>query len=179
MSEVELKILEINVDEVIAKLLDLGAEQTFSGLVKSTFFDTPDRALKKSGKLLRLREVGDERELTVKEPCEKEGQCKVRTEHQVSISSLKQAVNLLQALGYEQVKYHEKRRTSFACDNIHCEIDQYPNVPAYLEIEGQSEEEVLEFLDKLGFSSSDAKDWTATKVLKEYLGKEAALTTRF
>jgi len=46
MPEIEVKILEIDKDEVIKKLNSLGAEKIFEGYVETIYYDTPDFKLK-------------------------------------------------------------------------------------------------------------------------------------
>jgi adenylate cyclase class IV len=70
MLEKEIKILEINKEEIVEKLLAMGAEKTFEGFVHDVYYDFPDDAPKNkmeaNGRMFRLRQKGEEHIYTIK-----------------------------------------------------------------------------------------------------------------
>ncbi|MEK7062419.1 MAG: hypothetical protein AAB946_00120, partial [Patescibacteria group bacterium] len=58
--------------------------------------------------------------------------------------------DLFEKIGLEKYARQEKDRTSFVYKDWQFDIDQYPNMPAFLEIEGNSEEHVKEAIKLLG-----------------------------
>ena len=58
MKEKEVKIRNINKDEIVSKIEKLGATKIFTGKVIDYRFDTPDRDLSRQGKALRIRQKG-------------------------------------------------------------------------------------------------------------------------
>lgn len=65
MKEIEIKILDINVEKIRTKLLNLGAEKTFED-IHAVFFDSPRNKLKNQGNTLRVRKIGEKTELCFK-----------------------------------------------------------------------------------------------------------------
>lgn len=69
MLEIEVKILEINHEEVQNKLLSLGAEKIFEGFIHDVYYDFPDEVENKmeaNGRMFRLRRKGEEHIYTIK-----------------------------------------------------------------------------------------------------------------
>ena len=59
MKEVEVKILEVDVEEVHRRLVALGAERTYAGPVVTVYLDTDDKRLKRRDESLRVRQMGN------------------------------------------------------------------------------------------------------------------------
>ena len=55
----------------------------------------------------------------------------------------------------------------FKLEKLKIEIDKYPSIPAYLEIEG-SKKEIENLLKRLGYKLSQTTNMNATSVLKYY-----------
>ena len=66
MKEVELKVRNIDKEEIIRKIVNLGAYKVFSGKVIDYRYDTPDRDLSRQGKALRIRQKGSHIYLNIK-----------------------------------------------------------------------------------------------------------------
>ena len=88
-------------------------------------------------------------------------------ETETQIYDAKIMESILKKIGLQIVKHREKKRTSFILGNARCEIDQYPQIPPYMEIEG-SEKDILDIIGKLGYSLKDTTKMSASKVLKKY-----------
>lgn len=167
MKEVEVKILEINVNETISKILKLGAKQTFEGELLSIFFDDENENFKKLHKTLRLRKIGSKTQLTFKDNVEKID-VKSSDEYEVEISDFEIMHEILTRLGFNGNKQSKKHRISFSLPNVHFDIDTMPNIPTFLEIEAESKEIVYKYLELLGFNSNQALTWTGKEVLDHY-----------
>jgi len=170
MEEIEVKILEVDKTEVIERLRGLGARKIFDGDVITTYFDFEDRKLAKEGKILRLRKKGDQVELTYKNEISKE-EAKIMEEYEIIVDSIDVMKEILGNLGFKEFFKSFKHRISYTKDNIHFEIDTYPDIPAFLEIEAPNLEKLKEYVNKLGFSMNEAKPWSIKDVL-EYYGKK-------
>ena len=167
MLEIELKILEINPQEIEGKLLRLGAKKQKTVLVIDKSFDFSSHVLHKRKQLLRLRVLGDKFFLTHKKKKQEDKDFKIIEETETEVGDAKVMENILKKLGMRIVKYREKKRTSFILGNARCEIDEYPRVPPYLEIEG-SKKDIINILKKLDYSLKDTTTKSASKVLKKY-----------
>lgn len=169
MHEVEVKILEIDKNKVIEKLRKMGADRIFHGNLQVSYYDYPEDSLMKNGKMLRLR-TGKRTELTFKQKISRE-KYKVMEEHEVVINDENAMKEILTKIGLCETKKMTKHRTSYVLKNIHFEIDEFPGIPALLEIEAPSEEDVKENVENLGFSMEEAKPWSGGEVIEFYRKK--------
>lgn len=167
MQEIEVKILEIERGALEKKLRALGARKIFDGPVDVRMYDTPDRALKKKGVLLRLRKKGDVGELTVKTHFRRTLRAKMSSEYETHCDFAAMQT-MLSALGYVESFRMKKHRIEYALGKVRFEIDKLPRIPWFLEIEASSEREISTWVEKLGFTQSDVKNWWWHEVLAYY-----------
>lgn len=102
----------------------------------NTVYDTPELSLKRSRRLLRLREFDGENVFTFK-GVPVEGTHKTREEIETLVASAAQLHQILTRLGYEPMFRYEKYRTSFARpgDAGVAVLDETP-IGVYVELEG-------------------------------------------
>lgn len=167
MRETEIKILNINPAHITKKLLSLGAQKQPTALVIEKSFDFPNRKLGHKKSLLRLRKVGKTAELTYKTIAKKAGPLKTREETETRVENFEIMEQILRAIGLHLQWHREKKRTSFTLGKTKFEIDEYPRLPPYLEIEG-SQEEIGKYVKLLGFTMKQASLLSATKLLKQH-----------
>ena len=89
-------------------------------------------------------------------------------ETEIEVESIKKANELLEALGYSYKSYQEKRRVTYILDNHEIDIDFWPGIPTYVEIEGSSESDLEEVLKEIGYSINDTISCTADEVYRMY-----------
>ena len=93
-------------------------------------------------------------------------------EVELTIQGFEVGRQLLEGLGFFHKNYQEKRRTSFRLwQEVAVDIDEWPGIPPYLEIEGASEREVLRAAEALGFSRDKLRGMNADDVFA-YYGKD-------
>ena len=151
MKEIEIKILNINVEEIKKKISNLGAEKVFDGEVHTISIDFPEEKLHGNGEFLRVRKVGNKVEFCFKGKKEN-SQFKTREEIEVTTSNFEDTIEILEKLGLKKFHDIKKHRESYKLGNIHFEIDTYPDFPTFLEIEAPTKEEVKEYVEKLGYT---------------------------
>ena len=100
---------------------------------------------------VRLREESDHWEWTVKSKRKKDVDIDERREAEVRISDPNQIMTFLSVCGYELYSYAEKYRTEYHLGTAKFMIDEYPDLRPYLEIEGESPEQVFSVAAKLGY----------------------------
>jgi adenylate cyclase class 2 len=166
MKEIEVKILEINVPEVVKRLEALGAKKVLDTVQEIIIYDNAEGTLSK-GQLLRLRKNGEVIELTYKKRISKEG-TKISDEKEVHVSDFETTRKILQGIGLKEVRKTTKHRISYHLHGVGFEIDTYPGIPTFLEIETEDEKLLEEYVKKLGFTMKDAKPWTGKDVFKHY-----------
>ena len=171
MKEIEVKILNIDKNEVIKKLESLGAEKCFEGKVNASFFDFKDKRLKKENSFLRLRDKEKFSELTLKKKISKD-EAKIMDETEIVVDNFANAKKILESLGLveSEIKMN-KKRLSYKLGDVHFEIDSLENLPSYLEIEAPDLEKLKDAVEKLGFSMNDAKPWSMKDVKEYYIGR--------
>ena len=76
--------------------------------------------------------------------------------------------NYMKELGYEETAYQENKRISYVLDDIELDIDSWPLIPTYLEIEGKSEESVKKYIELLGLQDYEITSEGVTKVYARY-----------
>ncbi len=138
--EIEVKVLEIDADDVVRRLEALGAEQTGSFRLVTAVFDFPDRRLLDAGAYARVRRKGTEVvEVAYKGGGSVDSGYKVKREIEFEAGDFDAACEFLIALGLERVNHLEKDRTVFSWGDVEFSIDRFPILPPFLEIEASSE----------------------------------------
>jgi len=165
--QIEVKILEIDVDEIIGKLTDMGAEIEFDGILISIYFDDKSKRFSKGGDTLRLRQAHEIKTMAFKENVSKE-HAKVKDLLEVKIAEVDVMQNILQALGFTVLDRSEKRRTEFYNNNFYYNIDSYADIPSYLELEGPDLPSIRSAARELGFSPDQLKPWSIKDLFAHY-----------
>jgi len=90
------------------------------------------------------------------------------TETEVAVGDFETTNELLQQIGFHPKSYQENHRTSFELQGADLELDQWPLIPPYLEIEGHSRNHVLEVANALNISEHQLTGENTTKVYARY-----------
>ncbi len=154
MYETETKVLNVNTEEIINKLLVLSAEKVLDTKLVVDWYGP--KGLTHNGDddwFLRVRSSNDKAEITWKGISDHIGKSRQTKEINFTVSSAESAGEFLQALDLENYAHQEKIRTSFIYKDWRVDIDQYPAMPAFVEIEGQSEAHILEAIKLLDLES--------------------------
>jgi adenylate cyclase class 2 len=153
--EIEIKLRTPSPEHATTQLLQLGFEVLHPRILeRNLVFDTPSGALRKSKRLLRLRDAGGLVTLTFKGPASP-GKHKSREERQVHPDSFDQMQTILERLGYQVTFTYDKHRTEFHRPGQPgiATVDETP-VGTFMELEGTAE-----WIDhtaaQLGFQESD------------------------
>ena len=129
-------------------------------------------ALKSVDKVLRLRKLNDKATLTVKGPKIYDANLLVREEFEIEISDFDTSKKMLYTLSFAPTQVVEKTRETFklAGCQVKIELDQYPFIGTYLELEGEREA-VFAIMEKLGFSRNEGITKNCTELFYEYIRK--------
>lgn len=166
--EFEAKVLGIDPAVIADRIVACGGVGKGGHLLRRYVYDI---AAGDQSRWLRLRAAGGEVTLTVKQVVH-DGIDRVE-ETEVTVGDFDAAGVLLDKLGFAAKSYQENHRTSFALDGARLEIDTWPQIPAYLEIEGDSREHVLAVARRLGY---DEAELTAANTTAVYAGYGIDLT---
>jgi|SRR3989344_3176269 len=156
--EIETKVLDIDRDAVIKKLTDLGAEKVLETRLAVDWYRL--RGVKEGDDPWFLRIHSDSEgksEVTWKAKSDILGTARKHKEINFGIEQPEKLSDLFEEIGLEKYAHQEKDRTSFTYKDWRFDIDQYPDMPAYMEIEGHSEDHVNEAVNLLDLQKK--KTW--------------------
>ncbi len=170
--EIEVKILNIKVTELEEKLKTLGAKRLGEKLFRSISFDYPDSRLDNDSSWVRLRDDGNKatlaykKRLGVKAGANDEGMEEV----EIEVSDYETTAEFLRKIGLVDKFAQEKKRITWEKDSLTFDIDTWPRLDPYLEIEGSSWEEIDRAILDLGFKLEDKKICSASQIYYELAG---------
>ncbi|KKR21502.1 MAG: Adenylate cyclase, class 2 (Thermophilic) [Parcubacteria group bacterium GW2011_GWE2_39_37] len=154
--EFETQILDINPGEIIEKLRVLGAEEKEEVFQKRWIFDIVCLNSEQPGlgEWIRVRQAGDKVDMTYKR--KKDFSITGTEEIELAIDDFDKAAALLSKLSCFTGQYfQENRRKQFFLNDLEFDIDYWPNIPPFLEIEGKSEEDVKRGMKLLGLEEKE------------------------
>ncbi|GAA1665467.1 class IV adenylate cyclase [Fodinicola feengrottensis] len=159
-TEFEAKVLDIDPDEMTARILVAGGTLTraITTMRRYVYDIDPTDATR----WIRLRDNGNQTTLTVKEI--RNDNIDGTDETEIVVNDFATTNLLLEKLGFNAKSYQENRRTSFAFGHAQLEIDQWPLIPPYLEIESTSPEEVIATARKLAIGEEQLTGENTVKV---------------
>jgi adenylate cyclase class 2 len=153
-NEIETKVLDIDSDKVKENLASLGAEKKQETRLIVDWYRLKGITEGKDPWFLRIRsDSSGKHEVTWKAKSDILGTARRHKEINFNIQDPGKLSDLFEEIGLEKYAHQEKDRTSFALKDWSFDIDRYPNMPAYLEIEGTSENHVKEAIKLLGLES--------------------------
>ncbi len=167
LREIEIKILEIDFRKLQQKLRKLGAKKVEECHIHERIFDYPNRSISKRHELFRIRKYGSRTEITYKKNRAKNSKYIEHDEYETTAQDFETTCTILKLAGFEIIRDREKKRTLYKLGKVKFEIDKYPTIPVYLEIEG-TKKTIQEALKKIGYSMKDATNMTSSQVLKKY-----------
>lgn len=175
MLEKEIKILEINKNEVIEKLVELWAENTFSWFIHDIYYDFVEwdnNKMKENKRLFRVRQKWEIHLYTIKRKRNKdnwwEEWLKVADEGENMITDIDSFKKVLEKYGMTQTREKKKYRTSYRLNEIEFDIDEYDNIPPLLEIEWKTKKEIEDYIIKLWLENHIQKDFWSRKLFEYY-----------
>lgn len=161
--EHEAKILDIDPEATEKLILDTGGQKLREKFMRRYVYDvTPGD----ESQWIRLRDTDGETTLTVKEITS--DAIDGTHEIEVGVDDFAATNALLGMLGFTPKSYQETKRTSFILDGAQVEIDTWPQIPPYLEIEAGSKNEVVRVAALLGYTEADLTGENTIKIYARY-----------
>ena len=142
-TEIEERILEINKEATIKKLEELGANKVGEWYQKRFVYDFIP---KRENEWIRLRTNGIETTLTYKNV--EENAIDGTKELEIMVSDFDNTNEMLQVLGYTSRAYQENKRIRYILNDVEIDIDSWPLIPTYMELEGNNINKIKE-IEKL------------------------------
>lgn len=153
--EIECRFLDIDKDSLIKKLIKLGAKDEGEKFLSEIIMYDKDLAWKDNNKRMRLRTVDGETKLSYKEHFAHS--VDGTTEIEFGVDDFKKAQDLLEKLGFVSFRHQEKWRHTLVLDGVSFDIDTWPRVPTYVELEGISEDALKKAAKAVGYEWSKAE----------------------
>ncbi|MBR2713093.1 MAG: CYTH domain-containing protein [Bacilli bacterium] len=164
-TEIEERVLEIDKDKTIKKLEELGAKKAGEWLQRRYTYDFNP---KREGEWIRLRTNGEETTITYKnvESREIDG----TKELEIEVSNFDDANKMLEVLGYTHKNYQENKRIRYYLNDVEIDIDTWPMIPTYMELEGNSIEEIKKIEELLEVDKNKITTLFCDDIAIEYYG---------
>jgi adenylate cyclase class 2 len=153
--ETEAKFYVRDLERIKNSLKNLGAHLIQPRVSEMNLrFDLPDASLRSERRVLRLRRDTEAR-LTYKGGGKNTKGVLSREEIEFVVGDFEKAKKFLEALGYQQIFYYEKYRTTYDLDETLVMLDELP-YGTFVEIEGEAEETIRALSQRLNLN------WEAT-----------------
>lgn len=166
-TEYEVRVLEIDKEKMIKKLEKLGAQKVADYDYRRRIYNFNPAV---DHKWIRLRTDGNKTTLTVKklETLEIDG----TKEIEISVSDFDETNQMLNELGYTSHTYQENKRTRYILNDVELDIDSWPYIPTYLEIEGKNEQAVKDMIKLLECDESKVTSIDVQGVFRKFYNIE-------
>ena len=147
--EYEARVLEVDKEQLEKKLENIGAKKVADFDYKRRVYDVIPKTDKK---WIRLRTDGKTTTLTIKQI--KKDAIDGTEETEVEVSDFEETNKILNQLGFFEKGYQENKRTRYIYNDIELDIDTWPYIPTYLEIEGKDSKDVEKMIELLELDKS-------------------------
>lgn len=169
--EIEVKFLNISPRDIEEKLLNIGAIKVGEYFYRRFIFDFPDLRLNKEGAWIRLRDEGNRITLAFKRRLgvtAHDGSTSDQgmEEVEILVDDFEKTRMLLMALGFIEKFYQENKRVRWTKDDIEFDIDTWPKLEPYLEIEAKNWAGIDEGIHLLGLDPADKKIFSTNQIYK-------------
>lgn len=155
-TEIEAKFLNVDHDVLRAVLKKAGAQCTCPmRLMRRKNYDFAGRTLeKRSNGWVRVRDEGNKVTLAYKQLDDRG--VKGTKEISVIVKDFETTCKFLELIGMEEQSYQETRRESWVLDDAEIELDEWPWIKPFIEIEAPNERMLFAVAKTLGFQRADA-----------------------
>lgn len=169
MEEFEVKFLNIDSAAVQKKLQEIGAQKSGEYFYRRRVFDYPDWRLDKQGAWLRLRDEGEKITLSFKQRLGMKAHDGSESddgmeEIEIIVNDFDKTAALLLRLGFVEKHYAENKRIRWVKDGVEFDIDTFPELDPYLEIETESWKKIDEAIGWIGLNPADKKIFSANQI---------------
>ncbi|MEK9147606.1 MAG: class IV adenylate cyclase [Patescibacteria group bacterium] len=164
--EIETRFLDINKKEIVKMLILLGAVDKGEEKLEEIIFYDKNMKWKGKHRFVRLRKTKNKIELTYKS--NQKQTINSAKEIEFEVSDFDKCLEFLNKIGLKIVRRLEKYRHKFKFDKVTIDIDKWPKIPAYIEIEGPSITSVKNICEKLNLDWNKRFDKDARAVFMRY-----------
>jgi len=170
-TEFEARFLAIDVDAIKAKLIGQSATCAMSRtLMRRIVFKNDD--IEQRGGWLRLRDEGHRVTMTYKQTTADTSAIDTTLEAEIQVDDFEAAKGLLEAMGFRALRYQENYREEWRLGEMAFDLDTWPGLPTFLEIEGPDEATVQAAANRLGLDLERASYGSVDEVYLAVLDRD-------
>ncbi|GII22835.1 class IV adenylate cyclase [Planosporangium mesophilum] len=170
-TEFEARFLAVNVAAVLDKLKARSAVCTMPRtLMRRIVFSNDDIQARRGW--LRLRDQGDKTVLTYKQVVADTAAIDSILEAEVQVGDFDATRVLLEAMGFTAQRYQENYREEWHLDGVTFDLDTWPDLPTFLEVEGPDEAAVHNAAEGLGLAFEEASFGSVDEVYLAVLNRD-------
>lgn len=125
-------------------------------------------------KWIRVRQTNGKTTITVKHILNTDmqttnnGDMQKVLETEMEVPSIEEANSMLEQLGFSFRNYQEKNRTTYDVNGVEVDIDSWPLIPTYVEIENDSTELIQGTIKKLGLQNHEIVSCNTVDIYNRY-----------
>lgn len=168
--EFEAKCVVSSIEDARERLQRIGARCVQpERMLRRVVYDFPDGVLDRRGAWARVRDEGDRITMSYKQaPVGSTVSDCFETE--LVIDSFERGMRFYEDLGLVRKSSQETKRESWEIPGAKFDIDTWPGIPTFIEVEAEDEATVRRQVEALGFTWEDAIFGGVGAVYKRYLG---------
>lgn len=173
MLEKEVKILDIDLEQVQKKLEELWAKKTFEDFIHDIYYDFPWDKMENNKRVFRIRKKWEIHLYTIKRKRTLESEwwekwVKIADEWEREITDVNSFRKVLENYWMVKVREKKKHRISYNLWNVEFDIDIYDEIPPLLEIEAHTSKEIEKYISLLWLENHTKKDFGSRWLFKHY-----------
>ncbi len=163
--EIEARFLEINEDDLKKRLRDLGAEDLGEDIFTEIIGRRPNDPA--GNNFMKIRKTKNVILLIYKN--RRKHTIDGTEEVELKIDDFEKGREFMKRVGFSILRNQEKKRHTFILKGVAADIDTWPQVPTYVELEGDSENEIKNVAAMLGLDyAKDVFDSPGKILLERY-----------
>lgn len=152
--EIECRFLEIDKEAIKKKLIEIGAVDKGEVMLEETVIYNADASWRKDNRFIRIRKSGDVVTLSYKEY--RAHTVDGTLEIELHVDDYDKTAQFLEATGLKVYRQQQKKRHTFELGDVTFDIDTWPRIPPYIEIESDSEDKIKQAAESIGLDYSKA-----------------------
>jgi len=168
--EKEIKILDVDKDEIVSKLEYLWAVKHFEWFIHDVYYDFPNKKTNKmelNNRLFRVRKKWEINLYTIKRK-RKSKWIKIADEQEMNITNIESFSEVLEKYGMEKIREKKKYRISYSINWLEFDIDKYEWIPTLLEIEAGKKKHIMKYIKILWLSNHTQQKFWSRGLYKHY-----------
>ena len=165
--EIEAKFLDIDHAKFRAKLRELGAVRTKKPtLMTRAVFEDATGEMTARGGWAHVRDEGNQITMSYKQT--NNFSLTGTSEICLKVDNFANAVEFLKNIGLKQKSFQETRRESWTLDGAEIDLDEWPWLPSFIEIEAPDEKIFASVAKKLGLNLANSLSAAVDRVYAKY-----------